>query len=593
MTDLSGPEPAVDDSSALTPIVNAIDGADPELVAIGERYWALAGFADGCPVWCEKVKDIDTAGWGHQKHAVAAAGVRAFLPGQLCPECAYPLSLTSRTALQQAVDGQTMACVECTESLLIAARLVADPARKAKRDAAKAEAEAHQARQGARERWRQAQREAVDSRYAACFPSDGDALPGASVRQMVAALALLRYAPSPAPIPEIQAWPDPWHPSLDKAASLLGELVRADLVKIHPSTPVTAFVWEPATFDEAVQETENGPDTVDAPQLTGSFYPTLARFFAPYGTSAEKAVEQLDAGLTDALDPAGMTAARQGDLLAVAHELIAEEAVRYFSNRLEDLHLPAVPDNHSARLEEAAYKVAEHRCLGEIYNLVWRATRTAAEAAQKNPRAPRTHMTTHAVNQFESLAQRAIADPQMGIKAFAEVHGQGPAAMTRTLFYAILDSNPVETSLPQIQGALPAPAAAAGTGTGQHSPMTDDDDLQDIINWLTAYPDSWNPADVPAALARFEALPHDNHSPLQFEGRLVARGATHLRRMYDRLAPAIGDREAALAILAATALLVHPLTIPRAPTTGEWLLGSLTTLLLGLPEADAEDSEAP
>jgi hypothetical protein len=38
-------------------------------------------------VWCEKVKDIDTAGWGHQIYAVAAAGVRAVVPGRSCSQC--------------------------------------------------------------------------------------------------------------------------------------------------------------------------------------------------------------------------------------------------------------------------------------------------------------------------------------------------------------------------------------------------------------------------------------------------------------------------------------------------------------------------
>ncbi|WP_181647116.1 hypothetical protein [Streptomyces sp. WAC00263] len=105
-SDFPEPQPAVDDLTQLVPGVISVDGADPELVAIGERYWALAGFAPeyGTPVWCEKTKDIDTAGWGHQIYAVAAAGVRAVVPGRKCPACGGPLSLTSRTAFQQVCD---------------------------------------------------------------------------------------------------------------------------------------------------------------------------------------------------------------------------------------------------------------------------------------------------------------------------------------------------------------------------------------------------------------------------------------------------------------------------------------------------------
>ncbi|MFJ1753817.1 hypothetical protein [Kitasatospora sp. NPDC088134] len=575
MTDLPGPQPSVVDLSTLIPAVVPVDGADPELVAIGERYWALAGFADeyGTPVWCEKTKDIDVAGWGRQIYAVAAAGVRAVVPGQQCPKCDGPLSLTSRTAFQQVCDGVDPACVECTDSLQAAIRLVIDPTRKAKREAAKAQAQAQQVVTDARAQWQRSQQDVIENRYPAVFPSDGDALPGASVRQMVATLALLRYAPSTSPISDVDSWPDPLHPDMDKAVSLLGELVRARLVKIHPSSPIKAFEWVPAAFEDALREADRDLEALATPQVTGSFYPTLARYFAPYGTSAATAVEQLDARLAEALAPAALTSGRQDDLLALARELIADEALRYFHNRVDELYLPTVPDNHTARLEQAAFKVAEHRTLGEIYNLVWRSTRAAAEAAQKNPRAPRANMTTHAVNRFESHAQRAAAEPSWDIKAFDEIQGHGPAAMTRTLFYAILDSNPVDTSLPELRAALPAPASA-----GYPSLSCGDDELAVLIEWLNANPDTWDPADVPAALATLKGMRGDS-AQLRFEGLIVARGARHLYRLHERLAPTIGARQAALAVLAATAMLVHPLTAPGASTSGEWLLHQLGRLL--------------
>ncbi len=585
MTNLPEPAPAVVDFSTLIPMVVPVDGADPELVALGERYWAIAGFADeyGTPVWCEKTKDINVSGWGRQIYAVAAAGVRAIVPGRQCPKCAGPLSLTSRTAFQQVCDGLDSACVECTDSLQAAIRLVVDPARKAKREAAKAQAQAQQVVTDAHAQWLQSQQDFIEDRYAAVFPADGDALPGASVRQMVAALALLRYAPSTAPISEVGSWPDPLHPDTVKVVSLLGELVRTHLVKIHSSSPVNAFEWTPATFEDATREADGDLDAVATPQMTSNFYPMRARYFPPYGTSAATAVEQLDARLAQALTPAALTAGRQDDLLALARELIADEAVRYFRDRVDELLLPAVPDNHTARLEEAAFKVAEHRTLGEIYNLVWRSTRAAAEAAQKNPRAPRANMTTHAVNQFESHAQRAATEPGWEIKAFNEIQGHGPAAMTRSLFYAVLDSNPFHTALPEIRATLPTPATE-----GWPTASGDDDELTVLFNWLNAHPDSWNPVDVPAALAVFQNLREDD-AQLQFEGRIVARGAKHLNRLYERLTPAIGARRAALAVLAATAMLVHPLTTPDASTNGEWLLTRLSYLLLGLPQNDTDD----
>ncbi|WP_331719398.1 hypothetical protein [Streptomyces sp. NBC_01187] len=588
MTDIPRPESPVGDALfALTPAVVPIDGADAELVFIGERYWSLAGFREGYPVWSEKVKDIDSAGWGQQKHAVAAAGVRAVIPGRQCAQCDGPLSLTSRTALQQVLDGQTPPCVECTESLLEAVRLVLDPARKAKRDAAQAKSQAEQAAHDAREQWQQHQKKAIAHTYVAVFPKTGDALPSASVRQMLGALALLRYAPTTAPLPGRGSWPDLWHPNPDKDAALLGELVRAELIKIHASSPVDAFVWEPESFEEGVREAGGDLDSVAQPKLTGSFYPTRACYFVPYGTSAGKAVEALDARLADALAPAGMTAASQDDLLVVARELLAEETLRYFTARLNDLFLPAVPDNHTARLEEAAYKVAARRNLGEMYNLAWRSTRAAAEAAQKNPRAPRAHMTTHAVNQFESHAQRAAADPEWELKAFSEIPGHGPAAMTRTLFYAVLDSHPTETSLPQVRAALPSPVSET---VPDQFRLEDGDELEIMIDWLKASPGVWNPAEALAALVGLkEAQKHDD-GVVQFEQRLVARGAAQLHRLYERLAPAIGDQDAILAVVASTALLVHPLS-PGESTTGDWIRHHLGCVLLGIPDERTGESD--
>jgi hypothetical protein len=469
---------------------------------------------------------------------------------------------------------------------MAAVRIVVDPARKAKREATKAQARERQALDGTYAEWRQAQQAAVAQHYAAVFPSERSELPVAPVRDMIGALALLRYAPSISPIAEISGWPDPLYPDSGETSTLLGSLVRASLLKIHPTSPVDAFVWAPESFEDALREAEGDLDAVAEPQLTGSFYPMMARYYAPVGTSPGKAAERLDAHLCAALAPSGMTAGQHDDLLAVAQELIAEEALRYFANRLDELYLPAVPDNHSARLAEAACKVAEHRPLGEIYNLVWRATRAAAEAAQKNPRAPRTHMSTHAINRFEADAQRAVADPHWELKPFTAIQGQGPAAMTRALFYNVLDLNPIEASLPGIKKALPEPV----TESGAEDPTSIEygDGLAAMITWLHAQPEAWDPQLVPAALSvleeRREATPE-----WQCEGRILARDAGKLHQLYERLAPALGVRETALAVLGATGMLVHPVTSHGVTlTSGEWILDQLGILLFGNPEEETE-----
>ncbi|MFJ5829709.1 hypothetical protein [Streptomyces sp. NPDC093089] len=294
MSDASRPGPAVDDLAQLIPAVAPREGADAELVVIGERYWAFAGFAPelGTPLWCEKVKDIDTAGRGHQVYAVAAAGVRAVVAGRLCPQCQGPLSLTSRAAFQQVCEGYAPVCVDCNESLAAAARLVVDPARKAKRDAARAKAEERNAADSAHARWKQLQRDVIAEEYAAVFPSTGE-VPASGVREMVGALALLRYAPSTFPIAGVGSWPDLLYPDNGKTGSLLGTLIRADLLRIHSSSPATAFVWEPATFEEALREAggdnvlDSSPIETSLPQLReGLPEPVVAPRLAGAGRSA-------------------------------------------------------------------------------------------------------------------------------------------------------------------------------------------------------------------------------------------------------------------------------------------------------------------
>lgn len=549
--------------AGLTPTVVPIDGADPELIAIGERYWAMAGFHPelGTPVWCEKSADIDTLGWGGPLYVVAAGGVRAVVD-HVCPECRQQLSLTSRTALADLTKGETPWCVSCTESLTSALQMLNDPKRKAKRNAARARAAEQRALDTALTEWRNAQRHVMEDRYRLAF---SETVPRASVSEMVAALALLRYAPSTTPISKIGSWLDRFHPAQRETVQLLGALVRAGLTRIHPTTPVTAMEWEPASFQAALAAADGDPESVDVdPQLTTQFFPLDSSFYAPFATSPGTGAQHLDTVLSEPLAPERLTAGQHDDILTLAQELIAEEALRYFTVRLEELNLPAVTENHIERLSEAAYKVARHRPLGEVYNLVWRSTRAAAESAQKNPRAPRANISTHAVNQFETHALRAVTELTWPIKAFGEVTDCGLSAMTRTLFYTVLDLHPLETSLSDIEHKLPQPAPEPASPAAQTSPQQEegaadrDDELGTCIEWLNTCPDSWDPESV---LRRLENLEQTGAGmEYDVEQRVARRAITHLKRLHERLAPVLDPHQAALAVIAATELLQHPVT---------------------------------
>ncbi|MFB7672264.1 hypothetical protein ACFC26_12690 [Kitasatospora purpeofusca] len=573
-----------DELARLIPEIRPIEGAPPEVVAIGERYWALAGFAEDqpVPVWSEKTNAIDTTGWGRQHYVIAAAGVRATVPGRTCTKCGGPLTLTSRSAFQQVCLDATPDCVDCTTSITTAAQLLTSPTRLAKVKEGRAEAEARQVVVKARAAWTQQQQAAVDEQHPAVFPASREHLPkSSSVRTMLVTLAVLRYAPTTTPVTDVDSWPVPLHPDPDAVASLLGETVRAGLLAIHSSSPVNAFLWEPASYEDALAKAGGTRATIAPPELTQSFYPTRAHYFAPYGPSLGKSAEALDKLLAKSLDINALTAGQQDDLLEVARELIAAEALRYFRARLEYVLLPVVPDNHAARLHEAVLKVAEHRPLGEIYNLVWRATRAAAEAAQTNPRAPRANMTTYAVNHFETQSQRASVEVDWPIKPFSELSGQGPAAMTRTLFYGLFDSNPIDTGLSWLKDRLPCPVAEPPPApvTPPQSPKTGPTAVTFPLTWLSEHPDRWNPNDLPTALSHLTKCWTDD-TETQKGLEAVAHASFQLTVLFQELGPVIGGREAALAVVAAV-----PHTVAHAadaPNLAQWITTQLGALLLAL-----------
>ena len=107
------PEDSPSDRSAQVPQIRPLpyevaitprpDAAD-DLVAIGQRYWALVGLDElNRVVWAQKATAING---GTRPHIAAAAGVVAEIPGVSCAGCAVtPWQPRSRTALDELLRG--------------------------------------------------------------------------------------------------------------------------------------------------------------------------------------------------------------------------------------------------------------------------------------------------------------------------------------------------------------------------------------------------------------------------------------------------------------------------------------------------------
>lgn len=446
----------------LTPVVHAVDGVDPALVEIGRRYWNLAGFDEetGYPRWVETASAICHG----RPYVVAAAAVRAVLPDIACPVCHGPLSLTSRAELQKIITGQAPTkCVDCDPTLRDHAARILAPSSNVR---SRVDQQAQQQRaQRLRQLRRDEQTAILHEQYEIRMLPD-TTIPAASVREEVITLALLSYAPDPAPLGPIDQWVDPLHPRVGQSSSCVAEALLAGLLRIHSDSPINSFVWEPESFEaacDALVPDLDDEEQIRAVTLTNRYYAAYAIHYTPYGHSLDTAAAGVHDHLSTRLDPAAMTKTRQGELRDLMIEVLAEEAIRYLEVLLDEHNLPNVPDNHRDRLKQAAYDIAATRSLGELYYLAWCSARDAATAAQRNPQASRLNMTVHGVNKFESRAREAL-DRTRELRRFNPKADLELAAITRTIFLRILGCDAFTTSVEDIEWPPPIPDTGESHG---------------------------------------------------------------------------------------------------------------------------------
>ncbi len=518
------PEPPQDDGTVaeepddngfeLLPLeLRRYSGVPEELASIGAQYWerACQDASHGFVHWSRKVTSIDTRAWG-PAHIAAATGVQATVPTRSCSRCEGLLVLTSRTAYDNLCLGQSAVCVQCTPKLLEKMQRLLDPERVAQRRSKQAQAEEQTVRRGRTQqlaaRWEAAQHAAVAAEHPVVFTPESP-VPKADVRTEAVVLALLRFAPHTSPITPLRMWPEPLHPVPDDGATAVATAVQTGILAVHPDSPPTAFIWEPADVHEALTQAGGDVDAVPEPQLSNRYLPREASHYVPHGTSMGTSVSVLDAHLAARLEFGPDTAEdRQLQLVELVQEVIAAETVRYFDHQLEKRHLPPVPDHHVARLRDAAARAAAARSLGELNNLCWLAGARAADATQKNPQAPRANMSTYAVNTFETLVQNALADPQKTVKPYDHEY---LSALARTVFYTILDAPPFTTRVDDVRRRFSRQPDAPGTKAAEETgikltlePAT----LVTDVEWLSSHQDWWVPGDFYQHLMVLGALRH-------------------------------------------------------------------------------------
>ncbi|MFV2127859.1 hypothetical protein ACFHWS_25545 [Micromonospora sp. LOL_013] len=473
-------ESSQDDLVRFHPQLSSVAGADAEAIALGQRYWDLSGFDKTFDppsvLWAEKTTSL-CAEYGvpnSRMYVHAAAGVRAMLPTFRCPSCDQPLSLRSRQNLVKLLAGEAPErCVDCDEDLIKAVRRETTPAVRQKRQFARQAARRRGQAEQAQQQWKVAQTAYLAERCAVDVASacDWRARPKTSLRTEAVALAAIRHAPSVTPIPPMAAWPLPLAPLNDLTPVLLRGCDNAGLFAIHPNSPLAAFVWTP-TFEEAVAEADG--DLSDLTQPTwSSYYLSLICRYVPGGPSLGTAAKKLDEHLLSKLKPATLTPNRRAELLELVQDLIAWETRRYFDFQLEEHNLPPIPENHEARFDEVARRLAAVRSLAECYHIAWTMARAAAATAQAKQFAPKANMTTHAVNLFEDKSSQAIANPSLHFKPYREDTRVPLSALTRTVFLSLLHAEPMSTTLADANSIISTMHAETALAEDDDGPYTE------------------------------------------------------------------------------------------------------------------------
>ncbi|MEY9911862.1 hypothetical protein ABIA35_008119 [Catenulispora sp. MAP12-49] len=434
-------------------VVSVLDGAPDQIVDIGLAYWQLESVDKlGVARWTWSTRDISTEGLGAIQH-VAAAGVRALVPGEVCRACGDQLAVRTRSDFSAVLAGGAATCVDCDPKYIDGAEKARAVFGSDRYQKTTAETAAKRVARDAEQRWNAQRRQVVNDRYKVSFTPDKE-IPRGRLEHAVALLTILWHGPTtdanPGLILPLNKWRHRFTATAD-TSTLVNELNGTGLIRIHPLTAVTTFLFEPATFADAWSAANGEVDKLAQPQLANRYFPEEACFYVPFGTSMGTAVARMDDHLSGRLRLKELDETDRLQLLALLADAIADEAVRYFDHQIDDKSLPPVPEQHRPRLREAARKAAGYMSLGRLYCQAWRAVRDGAVAAQRHGMPNSPNMTTHAVNRFEDFAsdKSLAASPPFGQLADLPIAG-----MTRTLFHVVLDADPFDFTVDQARALL-------------------------------------------------------------------------------------------------------------------------------------------
>ncbi|SDZ48691.1 hypothetical protein [Herbiconiux ginsengi] len=530
----------IDFELILTPNPEAPEG----LRVVAEQYWEFEGIDPDTDEiwWTRKTSVIDYKPWSGTAYYAAAAGVQALSPTFACSNCEKPLTLSSRQTLADARRGSSVQCRNCNGTVNDRSAAILNPNALAKRarrledervsrDAYEAKiAERQQAREQ-EQRLVEARRNVVEAEYPAELDDGGNALANATLRAKVGALAAIHAFETPSGLVYPVKYDATLAPSFETSRELFVAAFRAKLFLIHPTSAPSAFVW----------------DDEDPLAMTGSFYPEQARFVAPGEGLLTRRLEDHSSGLRSALDVESLWSTDRRDLIALSVELVADEAIRYFSYFMMSLNLPDPAVAHLETLRSHTAKAATKFPLGQIYRMAWSSSRDALAAHERNRGMSKDNAATHAVNRFGQWVQRALDNPDSLGEPFNEDTLNLPlSAATDIVFRVVLGMQPMRATPSEVIDAL-------GGSPDQQLRRECDWRIPErtgLIEWLRT-DQSWTGQAFREALERVA----DEQPSLCAPGCAHERASTvayQCGQAYDRMVSRLGEQDSTLAVAEST-----------------------------------------
>ncbi|KXX59432.1 hypothetical protein [Rhodococcus sp. LB1] len=531
--------------------------APAELQEIGISYWEIVGLDSetGEPVWATKVRELDVTAWANAAHFAAAAAVTATVPDHSCSSCGGKLTLTSRKALTDTLQGRNVDCRACNTTVEQRVARILNPKSLEERARRLTERQAQETAAAAERELEQSRRDAIAARYPIGTDDSAQRIDDAPLLARIGALAVLHAVGHRAGlIYPVEFANETIGPNESLSKELFIAAWHAHLLQIHPTSPTDSFIWD------------------DDHTLGDGIYVRRTRFFTPGDGTLEHRLETFASHLRADLELPTMWSTDRTELADLVHRVIAEEAGRYLVYQLCEHNLPDLTATHEEALRTVTHRGASHFPIGHLYRMAWSSARDASSAYQRHAGMSKENAITHGLKQFERWIQRASENPESLNAPFREDTTNLPlTAVTSVVFRTILGLDPMSADPAQIDDLLAAAPDAEVRAMCDHQIP----EHTELMEWIRTSADHWEDDEFRRIVAVLENSSADPCAPGCAHEHL-ARVATASGQLYDRIVSRVGDTDAAIVTAEATALANATQNQVR---TGDAILADIVRML--------------